>query len=371
MNVMTPIDLAPEAAAHLQTRTVSLDIRELRAFASVARNGNFARAARELELSQPTVSHQVQRLEDAVGRSLLVRHGRGAALTAAGAALLERLDAVAHLLVAPLESDAPADSVAGTLCLGLPAELAPVLLPPLVAAARAAWPQLRLEIKEAPNASLEEWSLNRRVDVAILQDPPDFDSLVTEPVVSEALGLVVGARFRLAEDARPVALRALAGVPLILAGEQHWIRRRLANAAFQHGVRLLPILQIDSLASVKELVRSGAGCAVLPRVAVQDEIARGALVFRRIEQPALVCTHAVAVSRAAESAVTALGRLTRQVMTDLVRTGGWSGAAALLPGAPAAEPAGETSGWALSEGAAGSWQSRDEQPDAAWRIAAG
>lgn len=347
MNIMTPIGLASAGTATPQFRAVSLELRELRAFVSVARNGNVGRAARELELSQPTVSHQVQRLEDAVGTPLLLRHGRGVTLTPAGTALLDRLDVVAHLLDVPLPQDLPPDSVAGCLRIGVAAELAPVLLPPLVQRLRAEWPRLRLEVREACGAQLEEWALTRRVDVAVLQDPPALDSLRIESLLSEPLGLVAGARSRLAEDDRPVRLRELAGVSLILPGEQHWIRRKLANAAFQHGVRLRPELQIEGLASLKQMVRSGLGCTILPRVAVQDEIARGSLAFRRIEQPALVCTHAIAWSDAADTPVAALAALTRQEMTALARDGAWFGADMIAQTAPARLPEAWT--WSVAE----------------------
>ena len=85
----------------------------------------------------------------------------------------------------------------------------------------------------------------------------------------------------------PLRLRELADVPLILPGPRHWIRRLLARAAFQRGIRLNAALQADSVAMTKDMVRNGLGCTILPGIAVRDEIARGALVFRPIEQPAL------------------------------------------------------------------------------------
>ncbi len=329
MDIMTPIGPGPAEAADRPSRAVSLDLRELRAFLSVARHGNFGRAARELALSQPTVSHQVQRLEELVGAALLVRHGRGATLTPAGMTLRERLDTVAHALQAPLQTDLPTDTVTGALRLGVPAELAPVLLPSLVAALRSACPQLRLEIREGTTAALEEWALSRQVDVAILQDPPVLDALDIVPVLSEPLGLVADLRSNLAAHSRPVRLRELAGASLILASERHWTRRRLANAAFRHGVRLTPILEVESLASLKAMLRNGLGCTVLPRVAVQDELQRGSVIFRSLEQPELLCTHAVATWVAAGAPVTDAAAVIRRVMRRLVQTGAWSGAEAL------------------------------------------
>src|SRR5580704_5512029 len=76
----------------------ALELRELRYFHSVARTGNFGRAARELNIGQPNVSHQVQKLEQELGTQLLIRHGRGVTLTRAGSCLMERLDVILGLL---------------------------------------------------------------------------------------------------------------------------------------------------------------------------------------------------------------------------------------------------------------------------------
>jgi len=319
------------AVTHLPSATLSIEIEELHSFVSVARNGNFGRAARELDLSPRTVTRRVQSLSKSVGASLVMQRGHDVALTPAGTVLLGRLDAIAHLLNAPLAEPAPADAVAGTVSFGLPAELAPVLLPPVIEAARGAWPRLRVEAMEMASADLEEATLGRRVDVAILQDPPAYDRLAIEPVVSDPLGLVIGAASALGLDTRPIRFRGLMGLPLILHSKRHWIRRRVENAAFQYGVRLEPVAEVDSLAPLKELVRYGVGCAILPRAAVQDELARGNLVFRAIEQPAMRCVHAVAVARAAEPIAAALAGLTRQVMAQAVRSGRWAAGELLRP----------------------------------------
>jgi LysR family transcriptional regulator, nitrogen assimilation regulatory protein len=175
----------------------------------------------------------------------------------------------------------------------MPAEVAPQLVPPLIAAFHEKCPHVTLDVREAASGLLEAWLLNGRVDIALVQDPPELDELRFEPLLSENLGLVAAPRSRLADSDAPVRLRELADHKLILPRAQHWIARRLASAAFQRGVRIEPAFQVDSLALIKEMVRSLLGCTVLPCMAVRDELARGTLVFRPIEQPTLCATHAI------------------------------------------------------------------------------
>lgn len=66
-----------------------MELRHLRYFLAVADSLNFTRAATELHLTQPTLSHQIKRLEQDVGTALFDRHGRKGRLTAPGAIFRE------------------------------------------------------------------------------------------------------------------------------------------------------------------------------------------------------------------------------------------------------------------------------------------
>jgi LysR family nitrogen assimilation transcriptional regulator len=315
----------------------SLGFRELQCFLSVARTGNFGRSARELNVGQPTISYQVRKLEVELGEQLLIRHGRGVALTRAGSSLCDRLDQVLQLLASPLAADAAATAQPGTVTLAVPAELGLVLIAPLIEQFRVLWPAARLDIQEGTGAELVEWVQNRRVDIAVTQDTSTITDLQIRPVLSEALGLVVSARSALADELRPMRLRDIIAHPLILPNQRHWIRRRLERAAFQAGVQLGPMVQVDSVALTKTMVRNALGCTVLPGIAVQDELMRGVLAFRPIVRPSLSVTHAIAHHRATCSAtVLDLAQLLHTTMVSLANNGSWVGAELVCSGADAA-----------------------------------
>jgi LysR family transcriptional regulator, nitrogen assimilation regulatory protein len=303
-----------------------LELRELRCFLSVARTGNIGRAARELNVGQPAVSHQMQKLEAGLGMQLLVRHGRGVALTEAGTCLRDRIDQVLQLLASPLETTGEPVAQPGNVVLAVPAELGPFLVLPLIEQFRARYPETTLDIQDGGNASLEEWLRIRRADVAVLQNPAASDDLDICPVLNETLGLVVSPASALADDHGPLKLKDLAQLPLIIPHQQHWIRRRLEQAAFQAGIKLGIALQIDSPILAKALVRQDMGCAVLPATAVRDELARGTLVFRPITRPSIAVTHAVAHRSGATEPVAALAHLLHAAMVSLGESGTWPGA---------------------------------------------
>jgi LysR family transcriptional regulator, nitrogen assimilation regulatory protein len=309
----------------------AVELRELRSFRSVARTGNFNRAARELNTSQPNVSYHVQKLEQELGIQLLIRHRRGVTLTQAGSCLVERLDVILGLLNAPLEPAPTPERAAGTISVALPPEPAPLLVPQLLKACRQRWPHLNLVIREGTSASLEEWVLDHRVDVAVLQDPAALDELAIEPVVTERLGLVSGAQRIRLEGGCSVRVRQLDGLKLILPHPRHWIRRLVDNAAFRRGVVFDQVQQVDGVALTKEMVRDGAGHTILPFVAVRDEVARGALSFLPIDHDPLLTNHAIAFRNGMAPApfVAGVSRLLRDVMSTQARSGAWTGASVI------------------------------------------
>ncbi len=326
MNAVNFLVRIPGSSLQSDVKDRSLDLRELRYFHSVAHTGNLGRSARELNISQPAISHQMRKLEEGLGTQLLVRHGRGVMLTPAGVCLRDRLDTIMQLLASPLDGGSVAATTPGTVSLAIPAETGPLLIAQLAKEFRARWPDVALDIREGSGTDLEEWLLHNRVDLAIIQDPPNLAELDTTPVLSESLGLVAPVRSRIADHQHPLRMRELVGESLILPGRQHWIRRRVDSGARLHGIRLEPAFQVDSLASTKVMVRNGLGCTILPLTAVQDEVARGALAFRPISHPELLSTCAIAFLRAAATPiVTAFADIAREAMTALAGSGAWPG----------------------------------------------
>lgn len=197
-----------------------MELRQLEAFVAVASELHFGRAARRLQIGQPTLSELIQRLEREVGTALLTRTTRRVALTQAGAELLGRaisiLDDVEGAAAAVRRL---ADGDAGTVRLGITPPAAPVLAPHLAAALQEQAPDVRLVIQRMWLPDLERAMSDGAQDVAItcgpVSDPPGIRSAVfcAEPVV---IGLRSGHRFA---HQRTVDLRDLAAENLGLHSE--------------------------------------------------------------------------------------------------------------------------------------------------------
>src|SRR3569623_2994352 len=149
-----------------------MELKELRNFMRVAHSGSVSRAAQDLRLAQPALSRQIRKLEHELGVPLFSRHGRGMRLSAAGARLLERAEAIAQLVQQPSQEIREDRSPArGRLVLGVPPAAGRLLVSYFVERFRQTWPDTPLHMREGVGSSLQEWLHDKRVDLAQLHYP--------------------------------------------------------------------------------------------------------------------------------------------------------------------------------------------------------
>ena len=296
-------------------------LRSLRYFTALARVGNFGRAARELSISQSALTQSMKVLEAGLGTDLLIRHSRGATLTRAGSRLLEILDVAIPMLSETLSDDEePAHN--HVVRLGVPSECASLVVPVFAEEFCRRWPNLQLDVRTGLDG---EALLARRLDVAIVQDPPLVDELGIEPILDEELGLVCAPSSPAADDLSALHIRDLANLPLILPSDRHPVRRRLERLCHQHNVQLRPRFQVDSLRLRKALVRRWDATTILQRGAAHAELLRGSLTFRPLE-PRLTLLTAIAFHRATASpSITLAVDALRTSMIGLIDSAAWPG----------------------------------------------
>jgi LysR family nitrogen assimilation transcriptional regulator len=308
-----------------------MELRELRNFLQVARAGSVSRAAAELRLAQPALSRQIKKLEHELGVSLFARHGRGVRLSAAGSLLLERAEAITQLVHQASEEIKDGRSPQrGRIALGAPPAAGRILIPHFAARFQKAWPQATLHMREGVASSLQEWLIDKRIDIAMLHNPPHLDSLDISPLLSERMWVIGPPAGRLKErKSRPsYRIRDLGELPLILPNMAHANRRLVEDAAIEYGLRLRIKIEADSVAFAKAMVEAGLGYTILTYAAVQDELARGRLTIYPIERPTLSTKVAIVTLRDSHlpKAIRDASALLQHVCRDLVRSKTWAGA---------------------------------------------
>lgn len=308
-----------------------MELRELRNFLRVARAGSVSRAAKELRLAQPALSRQIRKLEHELGVALFSRHGRGVRLSSAGSLLLERAEAITDLVhQTRQEIKDDRSSMRGRLALGVPPAAGRLIIPPFVERFQKTWPQTTLHMREGVTSSLLEWLVDKRLDIALLHNPPHLETLGIIPLLTERM-LVIGPPAHLIKDRRHPAsfrIRDIGELPLILPNMAHTNRRLVEHAALEHGVRLRIKIEADSVAFAKAMVENGLGYTILTYAAVRDEVTSHRLTAYPIVRPTLSTQVSIVTLRGepASNLTRDAGVLLHDVCRALVRGKQWAGA---------------------------------------------
>ena len=251
-----------------------LDLRLVRYFSVVAEHLNFGRAAAVLHVAQPSLSRQIQRLEDQLGVRLLDRTPQGSRLTEAGHAFLPHAQALLHTARQAI-STAQAAAPLPVITIGY---LDDLVVTPAVRALRHRHPEARIHTRHL------EWSdttalTEHRVDALIARTPLPFptDHIHVTTLYQEPRVLVVPADHRLAgkESVTPDDIGPDAVVPCSATNtvwREFW---RLEPRADGNPAPVGP-LAVDSYEDKIELVADGRAIAVLPagdrRVSLRDDL---------------------------------------------------------------------------------------------------
>lgn len=259
-----------------------MDIPKLRIFATVARVGNFTRAAELLYLTQPTVSQQLAALEAQLGAPLIERLPRRLRLTPAGEALLPYAEQLLALADAATEATRAAAGLADrTLRLGVGHMLATYLLPDLLSDYRARYPSRSVRISVGNTAELLELVATGTVELALVGSPAEHAKLAITPFMHDRLVVIVAPKdawaaregVQLGELRERVLLTRESGSAL------HASVERLLGAAALSGENVILLGETEA---IKRSVEAGLGVALVQGLAVEREVAAGNLRALRL-----------------------------------------------------------------------------------------
>jgi LysR family nitrogen assimilation transcriptional regulator len=274
------------------------------------------------------LSRQINKLEQELGVELFVRHGRGIKLTNAGAVLLEQAEMITHYVrQAGDQVRAAGDGLSGHITIGMPPAIGVPLLPRVVESFLGRCPGVSIHVREGLSTSLQEWLLDRRVDLAVVYNQPPLDALDIAPMFSEPMVVVCPPQSNRRARTAPFRIRDLPDLPLILPGLPHANRRVIERAAVQHDVHLRIALEVDSVPLTKALVAKSFGYSLLTYTAVQDDVAHGRLHAVAIERPAIRSTVSIATLRDVRKSpvIDSMFNVVSEKLHELVVSDDWQG----------------------------------------------
>jgi DNA-binding transcriptional LysR family regulator len=290
------VQLMPKATIDWESRIGRrLSLRDLHVFFTVVQRGSMAKAAQQLNVTQPAISKAIGDLEHALGVRLLDRMPQGVEPTMYGRALLKRGNVVFDELKQSIRDiEFLADPTVGEIRLGCHESVAAAILPPIMKRFSQRYPRvlLRLEILGVIGAAPELPSLHQRViDLAILRlSTPLADQRIMEELHPEILfndQLVVAAgRHSDWARRRKIDLAELITEPWILSGPNTWNNIELAHACRTRGIDMPKIsLETSSNAIRVSLLATGPYISTFARSSMSLYADRFSLTALPVDLP--------------------------------------------------------------------------------------
>ncbi len=258
----------------------------------MARERSFTRAAAKLNVSQSAISEQVGLLESEIGFALFGRGSRGIEVTDRGRNFLGDAERVISEVLSLSETaqrlrGAPSD----TLTLGMGSGMAQIFVPRLFRSLADKQSDIRLQIATAPTKNIFDDLHEERIDagIAIESDPDRVPAgIVAERLTQAEMALIVHPGHKLARAKKPVAIAALASEPIVMSeltvGYGYFVLSLFAD----QGIRPNILAVADNIETIKVIVQSGAGIAIVPRACAGNEAALGAIKILRLQPAAAV-----------------------------------------------------------------------------------
>lgn len=250
----------------------------LRTLAEIARCASFSRAAEALHLSQPAVSHQVRQLEEALGSRLLERVGKRAFPTRAGEILLAHgARAFAEIEAARSAIEGMRGQVGGRVRLGTGATASIYMLPPILGSLQRRYPAIDVVVVTGNSGDIAAAVAENRLDVGVVTLPVTTRGLTVTSFRVDRL-VAIAPPDAACRRRRPVTPRELGRERLIVYERGGTIRAVVEGWFRRAGVAPRIAMELGNAEAIKRLVAAGLGFAVTSAVAIEQEVARHALV---------------------------------------------------------------------------------------------
>lgn len=261
-----------------------MEIRQLRAFVSIAELGTFTAGAQRVHVTQAAISMQIRQLENELGARLFVRAPRKVMLTEAGEQLLLRARQILRDHDAAIEEIADlAGAERGRLRVGSASAMVTTdVLPKLLRDVRRQHSRADITVASGTSESLVQLILGGELDVAFVSLPVEARGINTERLNQDQLVAIASPQHRLAKQ-KTIDAYTLAGEKLIL-GERGGNTRRLIDQFFaQAGVTLHVAMELSRQQAIRRMVEEDMGIGIVPLHTVRDEVEKGRLVRWWIE----------------------------------------------------------------------------------------
>lgn len=263
-----------------------IKLRDLEYLDAIERHKHFGKAAEACNVSQPTLSAQIRKLEEQLGLTLVERHPRNVMLTTPGLVLT---DQARNVLRSAREFEATAktlsDPLAGDIRIGLIPTLAPYILPHIMPALTKAMPNVQLYLYEKKTKELLQDLDNGDMDILILPWLDDeMKRFERYKLMDEPLLLATPPDHHLSQK-QPLHLSDLKNDMILSLEDGHCLRDQAMGYCFTAGAEEDARFKATSLETLRYMVASGSGITLLPKLSIVNQPKSSMISYTTFSQP--------------------------------------------------------------------------------------
>lgn len=239
-------------------------------FKTIAQYGTITAAAKQLYISQPSLSQTLRQIEDEVGTPLFDRSTSPFHLTYAGERYLKAVEAMLDIetrLKEEIESIRRDDG--GRLRLGISVTRAMQVLPDVIPIFTKAYPNVTIELTEAASASLEGLLQKGQIDLALAALEANEANIAYELIEKESIGILAGKDGQLAQlvpSGTPISLEMVEKEAFVSLDTSHSSRIIQDRLFRRYNIRPKILLETSSLEVARRVALKSGACMVLPDV---------------------------------------------------------------------------------------------------------
>jgi DNA-binding transcriptional LysR family regulator len=275
---------------------MNITLKQIRAFATVARERSFTRASERLHLTQSTLTTSIKILESEIGMRLFDRSTRSVVLTAQGTSFLPVAERMLRDLHDSLEDlRMTADRQRGSVTVAAAPSFINYVVAPAVAWMASAYPGISVRLAEETTEGVTRMVLGGEADfgvITLFQPVPTLDASL---VLSDVYGAVYRAGHPLDDEAAPLSWTRLTGHTLVALAGANGIRALVdRHPKIPPGFKN-PAYEVGSMSSLRSLLELGFCYTMLPSLAARPLVADG-LCYRPLSKP-VVRRHLYAVKK--------------------------------------------------------------------------
>lgn len=258
-----------------------MEFRQIRYALAVAKERSFTKASERLNISQSAVSEQVKLLEEEAGFPLFKRTPRGVDVTDRGRTFLyeaERI--VSDVLSLSDTARRLRGAILDTFIIGMGSGMAQIFMPRLFTDLQATLPGAHLEILTAPTKNIFNDLHEERIDAGLaIESEPDRvpAGLVFEQLTVVEMILITHPKHPLTRTKQPVDIGRLVAEPIVMNELTVGYGQVVMSLFSDLGIRPNILAIADNIDTMKAIVQSGNGVAIVPRACADNEVALGVL----------------------------------------------------------------------------------------------